>query len=397
MTSIKKRKGVPIKKNKDLGSKVRHPSGTVYPKIIFLHEKHDKRDKTKETRVSRLYQDMILYSLSSGYHDMLQKQKEQGEPIGFKIKNIGYWLLHHNPDFIDRYRDSMSKTRESIILSNIRNTIDGYLENLEKWCIVKRLQEVDAETRNGTKTPLYRYGRVGMIIAWILKYRDKSDYDRKQEAKNNIFDLIQRMFKSYNAYKADFLAEFYHKLIEYDDNNNNQLGVCDGVIRQIISAFEDDSITHDKAIDYLDHVLQTILIKPVGDLQTKETILRLYLQTLDEVPEDTRKMTMYQDKHFFENKLSMSLPYKEWSKAWEKNITNYDTIVVCCTCQNKECSHYKHYATVVCDYYSYISAMSLSADSSYSEMDCPVCKTEKSIYVYNTMNNLIDGIMNNSF
>jgi hypothetical protein len=67
---------------------------------------------------------MILYSVSSEYRDVLQKQKEQGEPIGFKIKNIGYWLLHHNPDFIDHYSDSMSKTRESIILSNIRNTID---------------------------------------------------------------------------------------------------------------------------------------------------------------------------------------------------------------------------------------------------------------------------------
>ena len=166
-----------------------------------------------------------------------------------------------------------------------------------------------------------------MIIAWILEYHrnlDKFNYGEKQEAKNEIFGLIQRMFKDprvYYAYKADFLAEFYHKLIDYD--NKNSSNVCDSVIRQIISAFENDS--HDEAIDYFDH-LQTILLKPVGDMRTKDTILGLYLQTLDEVPEDTRKMAMYHDKNFFESKLLMSIPTKDWSKVWVENMTKYDTI-----------------------------------------------------------------------
>jgi hypothetical protein len=161
------------------------------------------------------------------------------------------------------------------------------------------------------KTWLYGYGRVGM-----LEYHDNSVHDDgKQQAKNKIFDLIQRMFKdpSYNAYKTDFLAEFYHKLIDYD-NNNNQPGLCDNVIRQKISALEND--TYHKAIDYFDHHLQTILLTPSGDLQTKQTILRLYLQTLDELPEDTRRMTMRHDKNFFESKMLMSQPPKEWSKVW---------------------------------------------------------------------------------
>jgi hypothetical protein len=45
-------------------------------------------------------------------------------------------------------------------------------------------------------------------------------------------------------------------------------------------------------------------------MRTKDTILGLYLQTLDEVPEDTRKMAMYHDKNFFESKLLMSIPTK---------------------------------------------------------------------------------------
>lgn len=243
---------------------------------------------------------------------------------------------------------------------------------------------------------------MGNIIAWILKYRDISDDDGKQASKNNIFGLIERMFKnrSFNSHKEIFLAEFYRKLMEYDNNNDkNQSGLCDIVIIQIISAFEDESITHDKAIDYLDYVLQTIPLTPSGDLQSKHKILRqLYLQTLDELSENVRRMVMHHDKSFFENKLLMSQPPKEWSKIREENITNYNTIIACGICKNKDCPHYNHYATAICDYYSFISAMSLCADNSYySEMECPACKTQRSFHIYNTMNDLVNGIMNKSF
>jgi hypothetical protein len=122
-------------------------------------------------------------------------------------------------------------------------------------------------------------------------------------------------------------------------------------------------------------------------MQTKDTILKLYLQTLDEVHEDTRIMTMYHDKNFFENKLLMSEPIKDWSKDWVKNLTKYDTIVACGTCVNNGCSHHKSHATIVFDYRSYISAMALSADNNYSELDCPTCKSQKSLHVYDTMKN----------
>ena len=230
----------------------------------------------------------------------------------------------HHADYIDYYSGSKSKTLDGSKLDSIRQTLKSYLEHLQKWGIVKRLQDVDAESGNGTKTPLYGYGRVGMIIARILEYRDKSDFDGKQEAKNKIFYLIQNTFidpRVYNAYKTDFLAEFYHKLIEYDNNNNNQPSICDSVIRQIIAAMKNKDDIHAKAIDYLKNVLKTILLKPVGDLQIKQTILRLYLQTLN-VPEDTRRMTMRHDKTFFESKMEMLFQTKNGPICVKKISTN---------------------------------------------------------------------------
>jgi hypothetical protein len=227
-------------------------------------------------------------------------------------------------------------------------------------------------------------------------------------AKNEIFGLLQRRFKDsrvYNSYKEEFLAEFYSKLIEYDNNNDNndQPGLCDSVIGQIISVFVDESITYDKAIHYLDHVLQTIPLIPSGDLRTKQQILRnLYLQTLNHLPEDTRRKVKEHDKNLFENKMltSPTRPPKDWFDNQKQNKNDYDIIVLCCTCKNKDCSHYNHDGTAICDYYTLISTVSLSdKDNSYSQMDCPECQTQRSIHIYNTCDDLIDSkrIRNNSF
>jgi hypothetical protein len=186
--------------------------------------------------------------------------------------------------------------------------------------------------------------------------------------------------------------------MEYDNNkNNDQPAVCDSVIREIIAALENES--YPKAIDYLNHVLQTIPLTPPGDLRTKQPILRsLYLQTLYEVDEDTRRKVMDHDKNLFENKMltSPTQPPKDWFDN-QKQYKNNDTIVLCGTCKNKDCQHYNHYGTAICDYYSLISVASLAADNSYSQMDCPDCKSPTSIHVYNTMDGLIDSVRNNPF
>jgi hypothetical protein len=324
---------------------------------------------------------MIRYSVSRQYRDKLQKQK------GFRVDDMGRWLLYNNPYFTARYSGSASKAGETKILKYIRDTAKRYLEHLGKWWIVRR------EKR------LYRYERVGLIIAWILEYRhslDKSDDVGKQEAKNKIFYLVQRMFKDpslYSSYKEVFLAEFYRKVMEYDNNkNNDRPDLCDRVIREIISALENES--YSKGIDYLSHVLQTIPLTPPGDLRTKQPILRsLYLQTLYEVDEDMRRRVMDHDKSLFESKM-LTLhppPPKDWFDNREQNKNNNDTIVLCGTCKNKDCSKYNHYATAICDYYSLISAASFSADNSYSQMECPECQTQRSIHIYNTYNDLVES------
>src|SRR6187200_188347 len=130
--------------------RLRHPPEPVYPNIIFLREKRNKRNKTKPDVVG-LYQDMIRYSISPKYRNKLQEQK------GFRVDDMGRWLLHNNPYLMERYSGSKSKAGETKILKDFRDTIKRYLEHLEKWYIVRK---ENVEAKNGIPTWLYRYDRV---------------------------------------------------------------------------------------------------------------------------------------------------------------------------------------------------------------------------------------------
>jgi hypothetical protein len=119
-------------KDDNLGPKNRHPPGSAYPNMIFLCEKHDK---TKMNGVARLYQDIIQYSLSGEYNKLQQEEQREG----FKITDIGNWLLDYNHDYVNYYTDSKAKTRGEKKLSHVSNRIKRYLDNLEKWGLILKI------------------------------------------------------------------------------------------------------------------------------------------------------------------------------------------------------------------------------------------------------------------
>jgi hypothetical protein len=135
VTHSRKKKGHDKKKDVRIkGPKFRHPPGPTYPNVIFSNIDADHKADIGRG-FARLYRDMIRYSISSGYLNVRQKQKEQGKPTGFTVTNVGYWLLDHNPDYIDYYSGSKSKTpgyktQGYIVLSYIRQTLKSYLEHL---------------------------------------------------------------------------------------------------------------------------------------------------------------------------------------------------------------------------------------------------------------------------
>ena len=110
----------------------------------------------------------------------------------------------------------------------------------------------------------------------------------------------------------------------------------------------------------------------------------LFQKALDEFPEDIRKIIIHHEKHSIENMFVECQPPKDWEKAWLDNINNYDKVVLYGICRNKQCS--SHYPVVV-SYYDYRYYQSVSPYN-YLQADCTVCKTQGSLNIYNSIQNL---------
>jgi hypothetical protein len=113
-------------------------------------------------------------------------------------------------------------------------------------------------------------------------------------------------------------------------------------------------------------------------------ILKLYLQAINELPKDVKKILMYSEKFVSESRLLESSPPKEWYKLWLENINDHNRIVLCGKCQNKECSIY---VIFIDEIYNYIRKTSLS-DKIYYEADCTRCSTKNSLHIYTSMDAL---------
>jgi len=366
MTSVKQRKK--IKKNDNnkneedtIGPKIRHPSGDVYPDIIFLSEKNDE---AKLSSAARLYQDIIKYSISKEYTNELQ---EQNERKAFKITAIVKWIKENNRDYRNFYTDSDSKIPKKVRDDGIIKRIHRYIDNLVKWDLISKFEQIDTNAHNGQKTFMYKYTDYAYILAWMFEYNNSNNNSaKKQIAKNEIFNLLQGQFKKFNSYRMDFLARIYDKFYEHS--------LFDHLITLVILSIKNQKFPN--IAEYFSFTQSIILNKS----------LDLYFEALKDFQTDVRRKIIEEEKYVFESTMWISQPPKIWHEVCSENKNNHDKIVLYGKCQNKDCSVDGH---VIYDYYAYRKAIASSPDpySRYSVMECQECKIENAFHVYSSMNN----------
>jgi hypothetical protein len=165
-------------------------------------------------------------------------------------------------------------------------------------------------------TWLYKYTELGYIVAWILEWKLKDVQTEK--IKNTIYELFQKVLRSNNSYGLDFLADFYKKVMEYD--KNVQPGLFNSLLSWMVAALTSEHIKYEKVGQYL-NIAQIRFLevgtapkpeKPLNntpiDIETKEMLSKLYLQTFDELPEEIRKILLYENKIVTESGLLRSVP-----------------------------------------------------------------------------------------
>ena len=269
------------------GPRIRHPSGTVYPNVIFMNERHNLN---KFSSAAKLYQNILEY---------LPRHNPEET---FKITQMGYWLLQENVDYRNYYTGSRAHTRASIKLENIQKRIKRYFGNLVDWELIELAGEVESDTKNGQKTCLYRFTYVGDIIAWAIEYYNfyngynqlgkLENLDKMRKIKQEIFAIIKRLFSEFDSNMTDFLLGFYTKCMEFDvskgcpfiatvDNERKiGIGIFDQMILALVNILVAGKFNFPKGIEYLSAAHTFILTSK----NTAEVAVKLYLMALDEFP-----------------------------------------------------------------------------------------------------------------
>jgi hypothetical protein len=383
MTSSRKNKKTSKKqeKNDDNTKKGpkrnRHPSGDVCLDIIFMKEIDGYKNKL--SGYAELYQNLIEYSLSKDYS---WSQYEPAGKQGFKTNEIGHWILKHNQDYINHYKGMDSHIKDSIKLDGVLKRIKRYLLNLEQWGLIEKLGEVDPDTNNRLKTPLYHFTYVGYLIAWVLEYDYKPG--KRKIARRAIFDLIQLiLLKNFYSYMTDFLARVYAKCMEKDLEVSpfipeNARRILDRIIIALIRLLSSGKFQFPKAIEYLSMAQLSVMTNE----ESREIFLGRYFEALQELSEDTRKKIIAHEKAEIESRIVVSQPSKDWEEIWLNNTNNHDGLVLYAVCQNKECPR-RHYPAIV-NYYYYRKNLMSSMDYNYLIEDCRYCNTKSSLYVFDS-------------
>lgn len=381
----------------------------------------EKHDKTKFSGAAMLYQNIIEYSLSSSL--LAETEAEDKRPKGtFKITQIGYWLLKHNEDYYNYYGSgSASNIPQSNRIRSISKRITRYLRNLHQWGLVEQLGEVDSDSKNGLKTPLYRFTTEGYIVAWIIQYGDGYRYcqqrlnlndlegsvNRMKKAKHEIFELIKRLFsESFHSSMAEFISRFYAKCIEQDLAANTpfiatdegdkskmrmRVGPFDRIILAFIATLDSGNYHSPKTIEYLSAAHTSFLVNK----ESAGAAAKIYLGALDALPPETRNTIMAIEKAAIESNFVIAQPSKDWEKVWIENRSKDDILVLYAVCQNKQCERRGYPIKVGYHYYrqKLVSATTTDFTDGFKPIhylidDCPCCKKENSMYVFDSYDNV---------
>jgi hypothetical protein len=181
------------------------------------------KDRINYTKKALLYQDILRYSIT--------EKEEQRSDGSFRIWFLAKWLLRHNQNYINYYKDpSTSHINKSSRVEYILNNIKGKLDDLVSLGMM--VQSGTAKAAKGTgQVALYKYTDFGYLIAWLIEGNNPV---KKERANDEIYKLFTLPFQNDTSPSAIFSSIFFKKC-----KDNNVFGDHVGRLREVLYSNRD--------------------------------------------------------------------------------------------------------------------------------------------------------------
>jgi hypothetical protein len=144
-----------------------------------------------------LYQDILTYA---------RKQRDQG---AFKFSHVGSWLINENIEFRSYYTDSKAHVPKSARLANKRQRIQGCIDNLVQWDLLRVIGKVKAE-KNELDTQLFESTLEGNLLSYLFEVNSTTD-GNSDVAIKSILDLVESLAKKIDSSILNFVFEFFKR------------------------------------------------------------------------------------------------------------------------------------------------------------------------------------------
>jgi hypothetical protein len=215
--------------------------------------------------------------------------------------------------------------------------------------------EIVESSKNKIPTPVYALTEHGVIILYLIKYKDARPNDKLRFQKI-IIELIKRHLSNYNSYMADFLSLVYTKSV--------QKGLGNSIINLL------SIIVHNDKVHTLSDMLNVSLYKYTHDNQAADYFVDIFIEIINGLEVKMKKIIMFHFKADIENQIHIRQPPKDWEEMWIKNIQNCSKFVLYGMCNN--CTQER---AVLVDFYIF-------QRNATPKMDCDKCNGKDTLQVY---------------
>jgi hypothetical protein len=154
------------------------------------------------TKKALLYQDMTRYSII--------RHLENPNSRVFNHREIAKWLIKHNQEFVNRYKDPSS--RHVTISNRIEDTqkrTKNCLEDLINLQLIRKVGTAKQEKGTGN-VDLYEYTMYASFVAHIIDV----SIGRRSEAINLLIEIIGSFEQINQSYILTFITKFFTKCIK---------------------------------------------------------------------------------------------------------------------------------------------------------------------------------------
>jgi hypothetical protein len=323
------------------GKNYKENTGYLYP--IFQKDKEGKY-----TENSKLYQDILRYSIDGKYKE---------DDNSFRTRNLAKWLLEKNIEFSNYFKEP--STRHFTISSRIENKLDRIkkkIKDLINFGLIEQ-SEMVKETKGNGLIPLYRFTKTGYLVAWSIE----SKYpDRSENAINEIYNLMQENFRESPASNDIFFSIFYRKC--------RDAGLFSDIVALTRRLLELD----EPIIDF-PQVFQHLILRPLGNTEKSVEVIRLWDESFNELDHESKLLFLHQIKLVLDISMGeRAVAFREYEKLRFKIRDRPDIIALEGYCE--DCSLYTPAGLSTIEY---IHTIQLSPQSVTGI--CPTCKKHRSL------------------